>query len=76
MCPTALRVPISVSLRSPYSPKWKTWAELHSMDASGCLSPFVGRYQSVLRARFEVLPFASAGQVSVRVFFTASLVGI
>lgn len=76
MCPTALRVPISVSLRYPYSPKWKTWAELHSMDASGCLSPFVGRYQSVLRARFEVLSFASAGQVSVRVSFTASLVGI
>lgn len=42
------------------------------MYASGCLSSFVGRRQSVLRARFEVLSFASAGQVSVRGSFTAS----
>lgn len=76
MCPTALRVSINVSLRYPYSLKWKTWAELHSMYASGCLSSFVGRRQSMLRARFEVLSFASAGQVSVRGSFTASLVGI
>ena len=72
MCPPALQLPCWHKSAHQCEPMLSLFLQVYDLGGAAWQRLFVGRCQSVMRARFEVFSFASVSPISVIVSFTAS----